>query len=447
MSNVARAECVELDITLDPHSPYGLQFDDMYWSRYLSNLKPLGLAILLNTCNQATQNEFVKFCDHISCESLTNEMAIPVVNKRCLCELARQIGFKENAIKDYEYCYQVGIFRHIRPEVIQKGKFAKSLNFSRLRMPFSNMTCAVIRDMFTNTCQLFSQGTGDLVLDTCAEYWNGQCLALLTDYERKKILDFYQRTSLTSYCCSFAYLPLNNESCANLESMNYYKDYFIELPSESSHLFPSQRSLDSQFRGLEIESHCSFSNVAHKLDCNQSFDSTMYLNSKVVGHHLSTDSISKHIAYNSGDNSGAPIQESIISNKAKQNEMHGKAKLLLEESQLDQTMKKVINGVFIGMATLQYQACSDFVRLVELLDAACIRFVHFSKENELRSRVFSEKMGLESGWNCHISLLNDSTESNTNSNNETKKTCMDSSGQYWNKQMIMIISISNYFQF
>lgn len=38
---------------------------------------------------------------------------------------------------------------------------------------------------------------------------------------------------------------------------------------------------------------------------------------------------------------------------------------------------------------------------------ACIRFVHFSKENELRSRVFSEKMGLESGWNCHISLLND----------------------------------------
>lgn len=44
------------------------------------------------------------------------------------------------------------------------------------------------------------------------------------------------------------------------------------------------------------------------------------------------------------------------------------------------------------------------VQLIEQLDQACIRFVHFSKENELRSRVFSEKMGLESGWNCHISL-------------------------------------------
>ena len=46
----------------------------------------------------------------------------------------------------------------------------------------------------------------------------------------------------------------------------------------------------------------------------------------------------------------------------------------------------------------------DMVQFIDLLEKACIRFVHFSKENELRSRVFSEKMGLESGWNCHISL-------------------------------------------
>lgn len=56
------------------------------------------------------------------------------------------------------------------------------------------------------------------------------------------------------------------------------------------------------------------------------------------------------------------------------------------------------------MVTMQYQAQSDMVELIERLDRACVRFVHFSKENELRSRVFSEKMGLESGWNCHISL-------------------------------------------
>lgn len=51
-----------------------------------------------------------------------------------------------------------------------------------------------------------------------------------------------------------------------------------------------------------------------------------------------------------------------------------------------------------------------------------MRFVHFSKENELRSRVFSEKMGLESGWNCHISLLSDNgTESKDEADEGNKR--------------------------
>ena len=139
-SNTSRAECVQLDITHDQHNTYGLQFDDIYWSRYLQNLKPLGLAVLLNTCNEATQEESIQFSDHIACESMNNEVAVPVINKRCLCELSRQIGFKENAIHQYEFCNKIALFRNIRPEVIQKCKLAKSLNFPRLKMPFPNMT-------------------------------------------------------------------------------------------------------------------------------------------------------------------------------------------------------------------------------------------------------------------------------------------------------------------
>lgn len=75
----------------------------------------------------------------------------------------------------------------------------------------------------------------------------------------------------------------------------------------------------------------------------------------------------------------------------------------------DSCFEMQCHQVFIGMVTMQYQAQNDIVQLIEHLDRACIRFVHFSKENELRSRVFSEKMGLESGWNCHISLLSKSS--------------------------------------
>ncbi|XP_058029997.1 transmembrane protein 94 isoform X4 [Ahaetulla prasina] len=60
--------------------------------------------------------------------------------------------------------------------------------------------------------------------------------------------------------------------------------------------------------------------------------------------------------------------------------------------------------IFMGMVSSQYQARSDVVRLIEGLVNACIRFVYFSLEDELKSKVFAEKMGLETGWNCHISL-------------------------------------------
>ena len=39
---------------------------------------------------------------------------------------------------------------------------------------------------------------------------------------------------------------------------------------------------------------------------------------------------------------------------------------------------------FLGMVQLEYQARVDMVQLIDLLEKACIRFVHFSKENELR---------------------------------------------------------------
>ncbi|XP_028825640.1 transmembrane protein 94 isoform X2 [Denticeps clupeoides] len=60
--------------------------------------------------------------------------------------------------------------------------------------------------------------------------------------------------------------------------------------------------------------------------------------------------------------------------------------------------------IFMGMVSSQFQARLDTVRLIDALVNACIRFVYFSMEDELRSKVFAEKMGLETGWNCHISL-------------------------------------------
>lgn len=47
--------------------------------------------------------------------------------------------------------------------------------------------------------------------------------------------------------------------------------------------------------------------------------------------------------------------------------------------------------IFMGMVSSQFQARLDTVRLIENLVGACIRFVYFSREDELRSKVWSSR--------------------------------------------------------
>jgi hypothetical protein len=115
------------------------------------------------------------------------------------------------------------------------------------------------------------------------------------------------------------------------------------------------------------------------------------------------------------DDFGAPLNQHSISTDS----------LLFTENKeediadVDGCYEMTCHQVFIGMITMQYQVQTDIVQLIERLERACIRFVHFSKENELRSRVFSEKMGLESGWNCHISLLSSNNNPQSPKHNRT----------------------------
>lgn len=66
-------------------------------------------------------------------------------------------------------------------------------------------------------------------------YINNWVLTIYILY-RKRVLDFYNRTSLTSYCTAFAYRPLNRSVSNQLSSI------YLELPTESKHLFVPHRS-------------------------------------------------------------------------------------------------------------------------------------------------------------------------------------------------------------
>lgn len=60
-------------------------------------------------------------------------------------------------------------------------KFARSLPVTtKLKFPFPHMVCVGLRERSIAKCttglQLFSQGTADIILDACIDYWDGRDL-------------------------------------------------------------------------------------------------------------------------------------------------------------------------------------------------------------------------------------------------------------------------------
>jgi len=110
-----------------------VDFDDPAWRSYLNYLKPLGLGILLNTCNLSTEEKYTGFFNHLLCESLRVEVnsdsgrsqglnsevhverkgdknnvieMLPIVTRGCLCELAHKIGFSDGVTSQYALASQ-----------------------------------------------------------------------------------------------------------------------------------------------------------------------------------------------------------------------------------------------------------------------------------------------------------------------------------------------------
>ncbi|XP_032569723.1 transmembrane protein 94 isoform X2 [Drosophila sechellia] len=343
-----------LDLTHDQHCPFRLEFDDHEWKAHIKSLKPLGLAILLNTCSPLTHEHYAQFCGHVTAVAMLDKDLVPVTNRRCLCELAKQIGFTDHATDRFALEGQLASYRHLQPDVVRRDiRFARQLQLSsKVKVPFPHSLSVVMRENPGGYLSLFTQGTADIILDCCDDFWDGIDLRPLSAQDRKRALDFYQRSALTSYCTAFAYRPLRHGIHGALSGPQRSGGdcLYLELPPES------------KLRMQHVDkTHCDFQGGHHVK----------------LSHSISTDS--------------------LLFSESKDEECND----------VEGCFEMQCHQVFIGMVTMQYQAQNDIVRLVEHLEQACIRFVHFSKENELRSRVFSEKMGLESGWNCHISLLSE----------------------------------------
>ncbi|KAL7852969.1 hypothetical protein SRHO_G00187540 [Serrasalmus rhombeus] len=282
-----------------------VQFDDMQWQRHAPSLQPLGLAVQLLLSNPVVAARILHLSDHLTHAALlrTRPPCQPVRPPWGLYQLPGILGFSPSAQDPFQHRLSVGAYT--LPTIPCSGEPREMAPppVSMRRLPFSHLIALLVHHTHTGELHLFSYGSADVVLGACTEFWDGEDLQPLTDSDRKKVVDFYQRSCMAGQCVAMSFKPLTQPYDPEIDGM------CVEMPLN---------------QGAET----------------------------------------------AGDLSLSPLRQQV----------------------------------FLGLVSSQYQARPDMIRLISGLDSACIRFVYFSNEEEVRSKVFAEKMGLETGWNCHISL-------------------------------------------
>ena len=72
--------------------------------------------------------------------------------------------------------------------VITADTFARAMSIAKLRFPFPHMVSLLASDNRDGRHSLVTQGTADIVLDSCVDAWTGTDLTPLSEELRKRVM-------------------------------------------------------------------------------------------------------------------------------------------------------------------------------------------------------------------------------------------------------------------
>ncbi|XP_069785124.1 transmembrane protein 94 isoform X3 [Narcine bancroftii] len=352
-----------LSLSQDQQNPASIQFDDSNWQLHISSLKPLGLNILLNLCYSTVTEQMCRFSDHLCNIALqeTSGTAMPIHVPWGLCELARLIGFTPGAKELFKQENHLTMYQLPTAEMIKEPVPRRLLNVTKRRPPLSHMISLFVRDTLTDCVQMLSHGTADVILEACTDFWDGADIYPLSGSDRKKVLDFYQRACLSGYCSAFAYKPMHcilsselNGKCIELVQVPGQNAIFTsyDLPGTTPIKYGSRRN--------------SWSSDAHPHpNCRRDINRIERVQRRFTRMLPGLQKLRYKERINRG-NSGSNRE--------------GRLYPSLERTDLHWNGLLAVSGS-AGHCPTNRRPC------------------------ECLHQVFAEKMGLETGWNCHISLL------------------------------------------
>ncbi|KAJ3189439.1 hypothetical protein HDU85_003069 [Gaertneriomyces sp. JEL0708] len=334
-------EPVVLDLTED-NLDHIMKFEDRHWQSYLGSLKPLGLNLLLNTdCGAAVGK--TRFDHHRKSNAMHVHGHLMAARQACLCQIGRSIGFSADAVRNFVSIKALHCF-------MPYGNLVADVPDYHAETP--SMLSQIFREMTSETHQMFSEGSLEVILRLCCDYWNGRGLGIIDQNTEKKMLDFYQNSIISdTEIVAYSYRPLPNAQSSPLLQKGRSKQeaIYIELDVH-----------DSLLRADSIEDITP----ALANDTSRSWRAAKASKRRNVTTSANELQVSEKLAY-------------------------------------AQMLK---NQTFLSMASLAFQPKPNIINFIEDVGLAGIRFVYFSSAPERESKAYGERLGLDVDWNSCILL-------------------------------------------
>lgn len=447
-----------LDLHPERDCETGLKFEDPKWRQHLPSLKPIGLAIMLNDAEDPAAhynaslrylvNETFTHLDDASTGGVRDPYLRTCMQRLSahvrmlpfpthLLNLSREMGFVvEDDLRVFQRQQSIHI---ICPRLAHHEHTTdhhdQGQDDTRYRGNLkTHLYSTVVNDKRTNRHQLLSRGHPTIVLTQCSEYWDGKSICPLTGDKRRMILEMYNQWRVEDLdCVALSYVPVPHKLNAMFSRASKSSPEAQMLSGglgyQTNEMLPPVYLVDDSTAG-DTTSSATDAVLAQQRQGHGSgvaSDNLRQPDVSPVASLCSTEDKrfgSRDVdvaAMNftaSSSNSFVAASRRSISPTARQRVVFGGGVTLSDvassvpvnpsetgSSERDSMLWRIQEDqIFLGMVAAGVQPKKGIPDFIEDLTACGIRFVYFSPRNMRRSKLLAEKMGIETDWNCAISL-------------------------------------------
>ncbi|OWZ08443.1 hypothetical protein PHMEG_00019019 [Phytophthora megakarya] len=449
-----------LDLHAERQCDTGLKFEDPKWKQHLPSLKPIGLAIMANDDENPAQNydENIRYLVNEGLCQIDDGDARDIYLRSCmqrlsahirmlpfpkhLLNLSREMGFSvaddmimfQRRQSIHIICPRLAHHEHTNDHHDQGQEDTRYRGNLK-----SHLYSTVVLDKRSHRHQLLSRGHPTVVLAHCSEYWDGKSICPLTNEKQRIILDMYNQWRVEDLdCIAFSYVPVphklnslfsrggsssNGSSFLDSPGIGTSRNQQGRLGSILPPVYLVDDSATSELNSPQSVVGRHSMPFSSSMSENQGYgrDSKRYSHSAgPVSPLASPDSVDE-MSLDRDSIAGTRTTKSMGAAPSGQITPPSKRRGYLTMSDVESSVEPHPSEtssaekdsmlwriqdeqIFLGMVATGVQPRQHTPDFIEDLNACGIRFVYFSPRNMRRSKLLAEKMGIETDWNCAISL-------------------------------------------